>query len=96
MAPRALFLARRSYRLRRLRDAALMLPLFGAFLFLLPVLRGSGDLADEVVYLFIVWPLLILAAFVLSRVLGTRRPDTEPGSGAEPGTGGEPGEGAGR
>ncbi len=88
MAPRALFLARRSYRLRRLRDAALMLPLLGGFLFLLPVLRGSGDLADEVVYLFVVWPLLILAAFVLSRLLGGRRSEAEPGSGGEPGEGG--------
>lgn len=82
MAPRALFLARRSYRLRRLRDAARMLPLLGAFLFLLPVLRGSGDLAEEVVYLFVVWPLLIVAAFVLSRALARPRAEAEPGEGA--------------
>ena len=38
-----LFLARRAYRLRRLTDAARLLPVIGTFLILLPVFwRGPG------------------------------------------------------
>lgn len=72
---RPLFLPRASYRRRRLRDAARLLPLFGAFLILLPILwspastRGS-DTAPDGIYLFAVWAGLIAAAFLLSRHLG--------------------------
>ena len=72
---RPLFLPRAGYRRRRLRDAARLLPLFGAFLFLLPILwspattRGS-DTAPDGIYLFAVWAGLIAAAFLLSRHLG--------------------------
>ncbi len=59
-----LFLARRSYRRRRLRDAARLLPVFGAFLFLLPILwepaaTDQRDTAPDGVYLFAVWAVLI-------------------------------------
>ncbi|SNT16197.1 hypothetical protein SAMN05421763_105278 [[Luteovulum] sphaeroides subsp. megalophilum] len=69
-----LFLARRSYRRRRLRDAARLLPIFGAFLFLLPILwepaaTDRRDTAPDGVYLFAVWALLILAAAAMSRGL---------------------------
>ncbi|MGP3696148.1 hypothetical protein [Rhodobacter sp. NSM] len=62
-----LFLARRSYRRRRLRDAARVLPIFGSFLFLLPILwepaaTDRRDTAPDGVYLFVVWALLILVA----------------------------------
>ena len=54
------FLARRSYRLRRLMDAARLLPIFGLLLLLLPMLRAGSDAAApptamEGVYLFAVW-----------------------------------------
>ncbi len=76
--PRApLFLARYAYRHRRLTDAARLLPLLGAFLFLLPVFwrpqeTAAADTAPGGLYIFAVWGLLILVAAVLARVLGGR------------------------
>ena len=72
---RPLFLPRARYRRRRLRDAARLLPVFGAFLILLPILwspattQGS-DTGPDGIYLFAVWAGLIALAFVLSRPLG--------------------------
>lgn len=71
---RPLFLARQTYRLRRLMDAARLLPVLGFFLFLLPILWGPGtSVAHSTVfdglYLFLVWPFLILCAFLVSRAL---------------------------
>lgn len=71
---RALFLARRSYRLRRMMDAARLLPILGFFVFLMPILwgpaaGGTRPTAEDAVYLFLVWPALILAAFGIARVL---------------------------
>ena len=65
------FLARKTYRLRRLMDAARLLPIFGLILLLLPLMRHSPELdapptATEGVYLFAVWAVLILTAFVMS------------------------------
>ncbi len=78
---RPLFLARQSYRLRRLMDAARLLPVLGFFLFLLPMLWGPGSgvphsTAFDGVYLFLVWPGLILCAGLIARRLG---PVTERG-----------------
>lgn len=66
-----LFLARRSYRRRRLMDAARLLPLAGGFLFLLPILWAPGatatrDTAPDGVYLFLAWGALILVARLLA------------------------------
>lgn len=70
-----LFLEQRSYRRRRLRDAAQVLPLLGTALVALPVLwpaetdaagistRGTG------IYLFLVWTGLLIAAALLARAL---------------------------
>ena len=70
------FLARGSYRIRRLMDAARFLPALGLVLLLLPLLRGEPEAeapstASETVYLFAVWIGLIIAAFLMS--LGLRR-----------------------
>jgi hypothetical protein len=78
---RPLFLARRSYRLRRLRDAARLLPLLGAFLMILPMLWGEGGddiraTGRDAVYLFAVWGCLVVAALGLAIVL---RPDVDGG-----------------
>ena len=58
-----LFLARAPYRRRRLRDAARLLPVLGAFLLLLPLLwapaAGLSLSSADVVYFFGVWLLLI-------------------------------------
>ncbi|MDP1670141.1 MAG: hypothetical protein Q8Q63_10495 [Phaeovulum sp.] len=69
-----LFLARRSYRRRRMMDAVRLLPGFGAVLIMLPLLWRTAetpepDTAEGLVYLFAVWVLLIAAAFALSRGL---------------------------
>ena len=71
-----IFLQRQSYRRRRLMDAARFLPVLGLLLWAVPLLwhtsgpegvRGSGALT----YIFGVWGLLVLAAFVLSLRLKT-------------------------
>ncbi|WP_296479448.1 hypothetical protein [Roseinatronobacter sp.] len=72
----AQFLARDSYRIRRLMDAARFLPILGLVLLLLPLMRHDHSnqappTAAESVYLFLVWIALILAAFFMS--LGLRR-----------------------
>ncbi len=74
MARQPLYLARESYRRRRLTDAARLLPVLGLLLIGLPVLWDPAS-ADAPVtawaklYLFVVWFALILAAFLLSRAL---------------------------
>lgn len=84
--PRPLFLARRIYRERRLMDAARVLPVPGAFLFLLPLVwqAGPGEGAGTArigLYLFVVWAGLIGAAFLMS---GRLRRIGEGGPGAGP------------
>lgn len=79
------FLARRGYRLRRIRDAARLLPVAGGFLFLLPILWGpSGNerrvTASDGIYIFMVWFGLIVAAALLSRPL-REETDTAPAGG---------------
>lgn len=74
--PRPQFLARDSYRIRRLMDAARFLPVFGFVLILLPLMRHSPEsetppTASEGVYLFLVWIGLVFVAFLMS--LGLRR-----------------------
>jgi hypothetical protein len=64
-----IFLARATYRQRRLRDAMRLLPILGAFLLLLPLLwtpEGRASLtAGDMVYFFAVWLVLIVAAATL-------------------------------
>lgn len=83
-----LFLARSSYRQRRLRDALRVLPVAGVILFTLPLLwprgpEGPGN-ATVLIYLFSVWALLVLAGALMVRRL---RPDEHP-EGAPPPEGG--------
>ena len=71
---RPLFLARQGYRLRRVMDAARVLPVLGAFLFLIPLLWSGEDAGPAstrvgTVYLFLIWALLIVAAGLISRSL---------------------------
>lgn len=70
------FLQRRSYRRRRMMDAARMVPVAGALLFLVPVLWPQSDAHDgtgasvatsvSYIYLFGLWAGLILLAGVIS------------------------------
>ncbi|NYS23881.1 hypothetical protein HUK65_02675 [Rhodobacteraceae bacterium 2376] len=72
--PEPLFLARETFRRRRLMDAARVLPFAGLFLVLLPMLwpvpvGEAPNAAREGVYLFVVWLALVVAAWALSRRL---------------------------
>lgn len=74
--PRPLFLRPASYRRRRRRDAARLLPFVGAFLFLLPILWAPQntfrrDTAPDGIYLFIAWGVLVILAALISRSLAT-------------------------
>ena len=75
-----LFLPRPEYRLRRLVDAARLLPLFGGFLWLLPILWGpqetaARDTARDGIYLFVIWAVLIGAAATLAPGLANAADD---------------------
>ena len=65
-----LFLPRPEYRRRRLVDAARLLPLFGGFLMMLPILwtpaaTQARDTARDGMYLFAIWAVLVgLAAWL--------------------------------
>ncbi|QFT59619.1 hypothetical protein FIU94_12365 [Sulfitobacter sp. THAF37] len=73
MAPRRIFLERRSYRMRRMMDAVRLWPLVGLGLWMVPLLWPmSGDgtgaampMSAALRYLFGVWVLLILGALAL-------------------------------
>lgn len=92
-----LFLARAVYRIRRLRDAARLLPVVGLFLMLMPLLWGGTDGSGNgggngggiggggaVVFVFVVWALLIAGAALLAPAL--EQPDeADPAPGDGPG-----------
>lgn len=69
------FLARRAYRLRRLMDAARLLPVLGAAGVILPVLSAGHDPREALwfgrglTYFLGLWLLLVLGAFGLGRRL---------------------------
>lgn len=90
MAPgaRPMFLARRSYRRRRMMDAARLLPVFGAVLVLLPAFwTPAPGTAATGLYLFGLWCVLILAAFLLARGLAPALDAEEEALAAEEETG---------
>lgn len=73
------FLERRSYRVRRMMDALKILPVVGLMLWMLPLFWPSGAQTEArvstsvaVTYVFVVWVLLIGAAFALSVFLRHR------------------------
>ena len=68
------FLARDTYRRRRLGDAARLLPLFGLVLLALPGLLSAS--AAAMVYIFVVWAVLIGLVAILSPRLARSEPET--------------------
>ncbi len=66
-----LYQARDHYRKSRLHDLARLLPIFGLFALMLPVLWGGNirETSSSGLYLFGVWMFLILIATLLSRRL---------------------------
>lgn len=68
-----LFLQPEPYRHRRLIDAARLLPVFGTFLFVVPMLllpKGqAGSTAEAMIYVFLLWLLLIVFSALLTRYI---------------------------
>ena len=60
-------------RSRKLREMALIIPVIGILVFVTPMLdmfgQGSAGLGTRVLYIFGLWFVLILCAFLLSRRL---------------------------
>lgn len=65
------FLALSSYRQRRLRDAVVLLPIFGATLWFIPLLWDPDAVTDAfiLIYVFGIWLLLIITAALIGRKL---------------------------
>ena len=65
------FLERDTYRQRRLIDAARVLPVIGAFLWMMPLLWQGGEVstATAMMYIFGIWLGLVVISAVLSRRL---------------------------
>ncbi len=69
-----LFLEQRTYRRRRMADAARFLPFLGAVLFTIPLLWGqagatAASTTGVMLYLFLVWGLLVAVSAGISRKL---------------------------
>jgi hypothetical protein len=79
---RPLFVARQTYRRRRLMDAARLLPLLGLLLWAVPLLwRNAPEdgvaSSGALIYIFGVWCALVLAAALLSARLQLRDGDEQ-------------------
>lgn len=78
--PTTVYLERRTYRRRRMMDAARLLPIVGVLLFLVPLLWAPDPAQPAatsrgVIYIFAIWAVLILVSAVLSRFLARAEPD---------------------
>ena len=76
------FLERSSYRQRRIRDGARLLPIVALVLMVLPLMwpRDSPDqslTSSGIIYIFALWILLVVAAYSLSRVLRLSDPSRD-------------------
>lgn len=73
------FLARSSYRQRRLRDVAGMLPIIGILLLQVPLLwpraEGQSLTTSAMIYVFGIWILLIALALYLSKAIRNDAPE---------------------
>ena len=85
MNPRGpnIFLERETYRRRRLLDAARVLPVLGIALWLVPLLwpetpEEGVPMSVALVYVFGVWAVLILLAFLFGLKVRTRHADDAP------------------
>ncbi|MFB9151167.1 hypothetical protein [Roseovarius ramblicola] len=89
----SVFLARRSYRRRRMADAARLLPLAGGVLLCVPLLwQGAGGGARTVaalIYVFGLWAALVVVSALVSRHL--RGNEDEAGRADDGGTKGDGG-----
>jgi len=80
------FLARRSYRRRRVADAARLLPLAGSVLFCVPLLWKAADTGARTVsamtYVFALWVLLVVLSALVSRHLRSGDEERDGGEGS--------------
>lgn len=76
--PVPLFLARQSYRHRRLSDAARILPVLGLILFFLPI-AWSRDASTSagLIYIFGIWACLIAVVAGISGRLSKSQPEDQ-------------------
>jgi hypothetical protein len=85
----SVFLARRSYRRRRMADAARLLPLAGGILFCVPLVwkgaEAGARTVNAMIYVFGLWVLLVVVSALISRHL---RHDDDERDGEEGGGGG--------
>jgi len=84
---KTVFLQRSSYRQRRLRDAARMMPVLGLVLWMLPLswqseAEGGNAGSSAALYIFGVWVLLIVATGVLARRVRTEAAQSPAGKSA--------------
>ena len=77
MAQKPVFVERKSYRQRRMRDVVRILPVLGIVLWLLPLAwRGEVDMVgNTLIYIFGVWLVLIVFAAITSQRIA---PDPDP------------------
>ncbi|MFT5649614.1 MAG: hypothetical protein ACJAXK_002133 [Yoonia sp.] len=69
------FVAKDTYRKRRMRDLARAVPVIGVVLLGIPLLWSDAALnSSAIVYIFVVWVLLILLAAAISRVVSNDPP----------------------
>ena len=85
-SPPPIFLQRASYRQRRIRDAAKLMPFLGIILWAIPLAWSRGDGSNDVgtaglIYVFGVWVLLIVATGFLAAKVRGDTPDDEGGGG---------------
>ncbi|WP_417733398.1 hypothetical protein [Roseovarius sp.] len=79
------FLARRTYRRRRLADGARLLPVIGTVLFFIPLLWQGEDASNSTTttvvmfYIFGLWVLLALVSGIVSRHLRATETQVPPG-----------------
>lgn len=80
--PQPLFLEQRSYRQRRLRDVARVLPVLGMILWTIPLIwprdgANAATTGTAAQYIFGVWLFLILLSAFVSRGIGADASEDE-------------------
>lgn len=68
-----IFLERSNYKMRRIVDAMRILPFFGGFMWVIPLIWGDDaqnhTTSSKMIYIFAVWVLLVFMNFLLSYFL---------------------------
>ncbi len=86
-SPPPIFLQRASYRQRRLRDAAKLLPFLGMILWAIPLTWSHGEGDDHIgtsglIYVFGVWVILIVLTGLMASRIRSDTPKEDEGGGS--------------